>query len=362
MKKAYSFILLVVVSASLIAQPTLTTSNFVPAINDNQLYYVADTNSVIDPTIGPNVVFSYGNLAGYGMTQNQFIINPATTPNAGDFPSASYADTSNAVANNTRYSEVAGLDSLLNIGFVAQIPTYGTLIAKYDQNPEVLMKFPFNYGDNYVDPYSGTFTLQLTGTNTDAEGNASITADAWGQLQLPYGVVIDSVLRVTTIEYVLTDTIVITFPPATIDPVEINATYINYYKPSLSKFPLLSYVEGTIAQGATIVDSNRTFVSQYPLYTVGVEELENNLTEFEIFPNPTNRQVVKLNLNLKENSSLKIELINKLGQKVKTIHNTNNVILGNKQFEINTNDLPAGVYFVNVFVNGTGVAKKLIIQ
>jgi len=360
MKKIYSFFALAIGLTSVaIAQPTLTATNFVPAINDNQLYYVADTNSTINPTTGANVIFNYNSLRGYGMNQNQYIINPASTTYSGDFPSATYADTSNALASNTRYSQVMGTDSVINIGFVANVQGYGDVVAKFDQNPEISMKFPFNYGNSYNDVYAGSFTMMMQTTN--GNGNATVSADAWGQLQLPFGVVIDSVLRVRTVENVVTDSIVIPFPPITIPPVTISGEYINYYKPSISKFPLLSYIGGSISQGTTIVDSNRTFISQYALPGVGMEELENNFVDMNIYPNPSNKGNVTLKIELENTSNVSVVLMNKLGQNVKTVFNgTANSGINNIEF--NTTNLPAGIYFVTSYINGSGVAKKLVVQ
>lgn len=360
MKKAYSFFtLLIIVVSTCLAQPTLTSTNYVYAINDNQLYYIADTNSIIDPTVGANVVFNYNGLRGYGMSQNQYIINPTTTTYTADFPTADFADTSNALATNTRYSELMATDSLINLGFVASVPGYGDVVARYNYNPEIAMKFPFNYNDNYVDSFAGNFTV--LSQNTDGEGYATVSADAWGQLQLPFGVVIDSVLRVRTVEHVETDTIQITFPPITINPVDIDGEYINYYKPSLSKFPLLSYVTGTIKQDGNTIDSNQTFISQYPLPGVGVEELENNITGINLYPNPTNNENVTLTLELEKNTTIHVNILNKLGQTVKTIFN-GDALNGTNNINIPINNLPSGIYFVTVYVNGSGVAKKLVIQ
>jgi hypothetical protein len=359
MKKIYLFLFTALgFSAAALAQPTLTSANFAYAVSDNQLYYVADTNSLVDPTTGANVVFSYTGLRGYGLTQNQFIINPATTTYGTTFPTADYADTSNAVSTNTRYSEIIGTDSIINLGFVANVPTYGDIIAEYSYNPEVLMTFPFNYSNNFTDIYSGTFTVQ--GQSTDGNGTVTVDADSWGQLQLPT-ITIDSVLRVRSVEYVITDTLVIPFPPITILPVEINAEYINYYKPSLSKFPILSYIAGTITQEGTTLDSTQRFVSQYPLFGVNVNEITNNLVNLNIYPNPTNKNNTILTLELEKNSAVKIELMNKLGQHIRTVYN-DQVSQGINNINVNTINLASGIYFVNTYINGIGVTKKLVVQ
>lgn len=361
MKKIYLLLTLAISFTTIaIAQPTLSPTNYYPSINDSQLYYVADTNSIINPTIGANVIFNYNSLRGYGMTQNQHIIDPTSTTYTGDFSTADIADTSSAVSNNIRYSELINTDSVINLGFVANVPPYGDLVARYNYNPEIAMKFPFNYGDSYNDIYSGNFSMAAQ--NTDGNGTVNVDADAWGQLQLPGGVVIDSVLRVKTIEHVVTDTIFVTFPfPTTIPPVTIDGESINYYKPSLSKFPLLSYVGGSIKQGSNVVDSNKTFISQYPLPGVGMEELEKNFIDMNLYPNPSNNGNVTMTLELENNSEVKIVLMNKIGQTVKTVFN-GNANGGTNNIKFSTENMSSGIYFVTTYIDGTGVAKKLVVQ
>ncbi len=360
MKKLYTFLIgAFITSTVIIAQPVLTSANFTLSIGDTQMFHVADSNTSVDPTVGANVTFNYGGMLGYGATQTQYVIDPTTTTYTGDFPSATYADTTGGSPINTNYTKVEATDSLTNIGFIVDLPTYGTVKVRYNTDPEITMKFPFNFGDNYSDNYSGVFTVQSQ--NTNGEGTAMVSADAWGTLVLPMGVSIDSVIRIRTVEHLVTDTIVIPFPPITILPVEIDAEYINYYKPSLSKFPLLSFISGTYTQDNNTLDSSTVVISQYPMYGVNVNELETNLIDFNLYPNPTNKENVTLSLELEKNSTLKIELLNKLGQHVNTIYNGNSSV-GINKFEINTSSLSAGIYFVNTTINGNTATKKLVVQ
>lgn len=345
---------------ALIAQPILTSSNFTLSVGDSQLFYIVDSNTTVDPTVGANVSFNYGGMIGNGATQTQYVIDPTTTTYTGDFLSATYADTTGGVPINTNYTKVEATDSLTNIGFVVNLPTYGIVTVRYNVNPEITMKFPFNYGGSFNDPYAGVFTVMSQ--NTTGNGTASVNADAWGTLNLPKGVSIDSVLRVKTVEHLITDTIFITNPfPAKINPIEINAEYVNYYKPSLSKFPLVSFISGTYTQNNNTLDSSRVVISQYPLNGVSVDELNANLIDMNLYPNPTNKENVTLSLELEKNSTLKIELLNKLGQHVNTIYNGNSSV-GLNKFEINTTKLSAGVYFVNLLLDNTKVTKKLIVE
>ena len=361
MKKKLLFTLLVAIcSTAVIAQPTLTDANVVPSIGDNQLYYVADTNSVIDPTVGANVIFDYTMLRGYGMTQTQYIVNPASTPNGATYPTATYADTSDATATNTRYAQVFGTDSLNTIGLVANVQGFGTVVAEYSEDPEKMFAFPFNYGDNYVDNYSGDFTL--LSQVTDAYGNATVNADAWGQLQLPNGVTIDSVMRVRTLEFLLTDTIFITFPiPLTINPVQVNGEIINYYKPSVSKFPLLSYIKGVIRQDGNVLDSNRTFISQYALPGVGIKDELFADDDVQLYPNPASNEMVTLTINTSDNMQVSVDVINQLGQQVGQIYN-GEIATGLRRFDLNTANYSAGIYFVRVSSGNKISTKKLVIH
>ena len=364
MKNIYISLLTILGSATIaIAQPTLTSANFTQTIGDSQLYYVADTNTVINSTVGANVTFDYSGLQSYGVTQTQHTLNPATTAYGTTFPNATLADSTEGYAINKNYSRLNGTDSLNKQGIVADVPTYGTVVGQYNINPEITMKFPFNYGMIYFDNYAGDFTVNaVIPVTTEGNGNVTVSADAWGTLLLPMGVSISSVLRVKTTEYLVTDTIVLGFPfNTTILPITISGENINYYKPSISSFPLLSIVNGSYTQDNAVIDSSRAIISQYPLSVIaGVNEVIENKS-ISLFPNPTNNGVTTLSLDLEKSEFLNISVFNNLGQNVKTVFN-GNMISGNSQLKIKTTDLSKGVYFVHLTIGEKITTKKLIIE
>ena len=362
MKKLVLSLFLISNLSLLLAQPILNSTNFTPVIGDSQLFYIADTNSVVDPTVGPNVIFDYTAIMSDGSTRIQYVIDPTTTTFASDFPSATHADTTVGSPINKNYSKTESTDSLTNIGLVADVNTYGTVVIQYNQDPETLMKFPFNYGDNYSDNYSGVFTMQSTGLVTAGNGNATVNADAWGRLLLPFGVSIDSVLRVKTVESLITDTIFITFPlPVTILPIVVNAEYINYYKPSISKFPLLSFINGSYTQDNNQIDSSRTILSQYPMNIVGINDIEKNNANLSVFPNPSNTNSVSLSFNLDKKSAIKAAIVNSLGQNVNIVFE-GNLQGGHNQLKINTSQLNKGIYFIRLRIDNHIITKKLILE
>jgi hypothetical protein len=364
MKKIYISLITILGSASIaIAQPTLTSSNYTSSIGDSKLYYVADTNTVINTTTGANVNFDYSGLQGYGVTQTQYTLDPTTTTYASDFTNATLADSTEGYATNKNYIRLNGTDSITKEGIVADVPTYGTVVGKYNVNPEITMKFPFNYGDIYFDDYAGVFTINaIVPVNTDGNGNVTVNADGWGTLLLPQGVSITSVLRVKTTEYLVTDAIVLPFPfNTTIDPITISAENINYYKPSLSNFPIVSVVSGSYTQNGVVIDSSRAIISQYPLSLItNIDEIVN-IDNISLYPNPSTNETTTLTFTLKENTPSTISIYNNLGQNVKSVFN-GQLNQGVNKLNIETTDLTKGIYFVNLTIGDKTTIKKLIIE
>lgn len=354
MKKLFLTLVVAACFTFVKAQPTLTHANFVPVIGESQLYYIADTNTVLDNTSGANVIFDYTGMFTYGQVQTLYFVDPTTTASTSDFPSATTADTTGGVPVNMKYNQDF-TDSLDIIGLVLNINTFGTVIAKFDANPEIIMKFPFNYGDSFSDNYGGEFTSVAAPVPTNGNGTVTVTADGWGTLKLPMGVNIDSVLRVVQIENLLTDTIFLQpfFPD--IMPIPINATQINYYKPSLSKNPLISYTVADVNGDTTI-----SVLSQYPMFLVGIKEMEKE-ANVSLFPNPTTNNAAVLTLKLENNESVKVNLLNTLGQQVAAIFE-GNLQKGQHQFSVKTANLAKGWYYVSININDQNTTKKLVVE
>jgi len=93
---------------------------------------------------------------------------------------------------------------------------------------------------------------------------------------------------------------------------------------------------------------------------VGVKEVKFDDHKVRLYPNPTNGQI-NIDFELSEPSQVKVEVLDILGRNVKTIlpisyQNQNEV----KVFA-NTEGIPAGVYFVNIRIDHSQMAIKLII-
>lgn len=78
--------------------------------------------------------------------------------------------------------------------------------------------------------------------------------------------------------------------------------------------------------------------------------------ELNAYPNPTN-DIANVKFNLTENADVAVELVNALGQTV-AVQNLGSVN-GEQVVRFNTNDLQAGIYLINVNVNGVISTKRL---
>jgi len=94
----------------------------------------------------------------------------------------------------------------------------------------------------------------------------------------------------------------------------------------------------------------------------GINEAKSsNLIAAAIYPNPSNVSgITTLEFNLKSTSKVSVEIYNLMGQVVKTVANKN-FDGGVNTLDMNLSGMNAGVYFVNLTVNGVSQTKKLTI-
>jgi hypothetical protein len=93
---------------------------------------------------------------------------------------------------------------------------------------------------------------------------------------------------------------------------------------------------------------------------VGVKEnAQNSASNSVIYPNPASNNAT-LVIDMKDNSSVDITVMNAVGQVVKT--NKAQAQAGQNSINIDLNGLSTGIYMVNVKVGGATSTKKLIVQ
>jgi hypothetical protein len=94
--------------------------------------------------------------------------------------------------------------------------------------------------------------------------------------------------------------------------------------------------------------------------SVGINELTKSI-RFNLSPNPTSGEAT-VKFSLSDATTISINVVDMLGKVVLPVTNTN-YGSGEQSISINKNaNLPKGIYFVNLTLNGAKMSRKLIIQ
>lgn len=103
--------------------------------------------------------------------------------------------------------------------------------------------------------------------------------------------------------------------------------------------------------------SNRVFKSvvETGCRTSGVNDTLNNNVRISIYPNPAT-SMVNIKTNNANDENMQVQLMNSLGQCVLKLSSLENTI------ELNTLNLPRGIYYLNITTPSMNKAEKLILQ
>ena len=98
----------------------------------------------------------------------------------------------------------------------------------------------------------------------------------------------------------------------------------------------------------------------FNLLGVSIKETsQNSASNSFIYPNPASNNAV-LAIDLKDNSTVDVNVMNALGQMVKTTKATAQT--GANKINIDLNGLSTGIYMVNIKVDNATSTKKLIVE
>ncbi len=113
-------------------------------------------------------------------------------------------------------------------------------------------------------------------------------------------------------------------------------------------------------------DTNRPYTARLkkPEITVGTEDLKAVEIATSVYPNPTNRSRVSVDINIPENADqIKLVLTDNQGQIVDKLYDEAVYKVGKVNFSFYTSDLVTGIYFVNIFLNNQHIkAEKIIVD
>jgi len=97
----------------------------------------------------------------------------------------------------------------------------------------------------------------------------------------------------------------------------------------------------------------------YTACPLGITQINNNLTNVSIVPNPfTGAAIVTFNSDIE--GSFKLKMMNTLGEVIST--KEINVVHGSNQANIDRNGLSAGMYLLSISNSGGSITRKVVIE
>ncbi|MES2764018.1 MAG: T9SS type A sorting domain-containing protein [Bacteroidota bacterium] len=349
MKKIYLLTFSLFALTQLNAQTTytLTQANSEPMIGDSYASKGVDTSTALPMNItGLNITWNCTDLYDTLAVDTNKYISPSADPNSGNYPGVtmvrSNASGSTYFKSTTNKLELLGLDIAFG-GNSANL--------NYDVNPAVLAQYNMSYGFTNTDAVEGSMTaMSFPGTFT---GTVNSSLDGTGTLNLN-GLSFTDCSRVKTVQNILFD---LNAGITTISGSVDQTTYMFYN--SSSKFPIFSYNFFHVVTGV-FPDQDQVQIECLANLMIGVKETKQNNVIFKLYPNPANSDI-SLYFVLAQPETYHVEIVNTLGQIVKTI-TFNNSQPGIHNEAINTADLGAGIYTVKVSGKNKQGTEKLVIQ
>ncbi len=342
MKNLYLFLSCFLITAAVLAQPSLQYPENAPIIGDIIEIQFVSPNGLSHLPVGPDVSWDYSQLTN--MDAGTIVaIDPATAPSGNLFPTANIAlmmDDSTFSFCLIESTEFNYLGAKLSFSGIPLVMVYS--------DPRKFLEYPFSYSDIFADSYKGVSSVLIT--EITADGESVVLADAYGTLILPTGTY-HNVLRLSTID-------------VEIDSIFMNGTFINATLTNRAQFhwyaenstaPLFSM---EIVEAAGITDT----VCFYSSSGAGIIEADSGpLSKLNIFPNPASDElVVEFTSNGKNEATILI--VNQVGQ-IMISREVPQMARGLISEKIDISELPAGIYFASVLCNcGTQLTQKLVIR
>jgi hypothetical protein len=348
MKKQLLFVTALITGMA--SAQTMDQSNE-PSIGDLRLMYTCDsTTPKLENITGSGVTWDYSQLIGLnGQTKTIELIDPATSPNAASFTSSTKAF--NIQGSLTNYFN-STTTQRIGQGFVFEEPSFGTVLAVFDVDEQIMVNYPFALNDNLADPFEGQLAFEFNGVpqNPTCTGRSYASIDGSGTLKLPGSVNLSNVIRFKTVDTVFTQ-VSFVIP---LD-VEIIREQYEYYDFASGNLPVFVYSSVTIQQiGATtpLIEQSVILSSEQPTSNAGMEDLST--LNVSIFPNPADNQLIFSG----DLSGLALaKIVDATGREVKTIV-LDEFNSGAKICDVT--NLVGGNYFVQLISKGGVIQTKQI--
>jgi hypothetical protein len=335
MKKIYFSLLLISGSIISNAQLSLTKAFNEPIIGDvtNRQYY--DSTLAVPKATGAGQNWNFLSLVSNTLTESSTYTTVASTPSAAIFPAATISENQGG-GMYQHYKSTASTYEVQGLQFPNTVVNFS--------NTAIYATWPINFGYNATDPFSGSTTAGTVTTNMS--GTVNVNAAGTGTVVMPGGLTLTNCLQViVSVNFILSQ--------GTYSQSTVQQEYTYYH--SSNKFPVLRIRYQTSTTGTVVTKQFDAKVNTAIVAGLTSLEINNNLS---VFPNPASEMInVSLTNNL--NNTVSIYFTNIFGQ---TLRKEN---VGSETYintHLNVNDLPKGIYFVNVRIGQTSSVKKIVIE
>lgn len=345
MKKIYTSLFLVLLFIkSVIAQPVISAPNYPPFGTVITTHEVTAT-SVTPGSAGASQTWDFSAYPATGNTSNAQYVNPATTPFAAMFPTATTATLSPSTGGNDGYGYIYSTSSYSDLIGAGISSTTGPNIVYSYSNPQRIGNYPMYYNTSYTDNFIAFATYVNGGytINQYRRGSIVYAYDGYGTLTNLNGTY-SNVVR-GKLEQVVSDSIVIVGFPATSSSLLHSTTYGWGLATGYTSLFYLSYDTSWAGAGPPTPSKTAAYTTAIP---TGLEKINVTMKPLVAYPNPVaNNDELNLRVDNLKPGDTKFVAIDIQGKTVKTF-DFQMFAANHKDVTVDVRDLSPGVYSVRL--------------
>ena len=328
-------------------------------VGDSYTYYhytFTKTNFEPVSTPGEGIDWLFQNTPN----ESAFLVeikDASTHPDAKSFPSADLVITNDFFSTydlgtiNRNYHFVKSIsNSFVKYGRVDTDETNSYKYINIFNNPEEQIEFPLVVGVSLQDNWSGAYYVpEFMGSVYWSNGSNTYESTDIGTISIN-GKIIKNTYRVVRRRTYAENAAFKDFKLH-------DATYYEWYVDGIA-FPIASLVHKKGFSGEPDIFEGY-FIDNSHLTNVGLSEVKNDVTNVQMYPNPSNGEI-NISYNLNKASFVDISVYNTSGVKVQSMVETNQEA---GQYHINQKlNLPSGMYLINIQHNGQSETKTIILN
>ena len=336
MKKQFLLGLIIcAVSATAIAQPTLTAATNNPVAGDVYYGYSVDTAGVNKGAAGASITWNFSSVVRNDSDTTSYF-TCAATPYCDSFPGSNIV-----MYDGSDYSY--GITSSTGMELIGGYST-GTYVRL--TNNSTVLKFPLTFGTTFTDTFAAQ--LDILGTTMYLSGTSTFTCDAWGTITTPFGT-FNNALRVRHVE-ITKDSLNFMGMP------EVNVSQTESYSWYRAGFhsPLMTINYDTSGTGTLYVSDAKYYRG---MMTTAVNDVASKVTTLNVYPNPATDNVT-FGFDLTGTpAATNLVVYDATGRVVNTINGTS-LKTGKNEVSLNVSNLPAGMYIVRLQGEGAAASAR----